>query len=210
MEIKDVLVQVGTIIVFILEVLFRNTITLIVHSHQNYPEITNIVFFIVGLYIFYKVLIRAFKSWLNFVIFTIKTILVVLFFFLVFIIYVRGWETFINQDIPFVKRSVNQAWSLKDVVSNKDGLKLWDILSNLKVDEFAKVAEDIKDNIHDDSDQYFEYINQKFGNENGENEPNFEDIQKMVENGFEYLQENVDLNELGGNLRNILNRFQQN
>lgn len=202
MEVKDILVQVGSIIVFVLEVVFRNSITLIVHAQRTYPEATNIVFLLIGIYIFYKVLIRAFKTWINFLIMTIKTLMVIFFIFLVFVIYIRGWERFINQDLPFIKKSIINTWNLGNHVS-KNGFNLWDIISNVNLNDFTEQA---KENIHD-TNAYFEYMNSKFGNEDGD-EPDYNDIHKMVEQGIEYLQDNIDLNKLGGQVQDFLNNFQ--
>lgn len=202
MEVKDILVQVGSVVVFVLEVVFRNSITFIVHAQRTYPEATNIVFLLIGIYIFYKVLIRAFKTWMNFLIMTIKTLMVIFFIFLVFVIYIRGWERFINQDLPFMKKSIINAWNLSNHVS-KNGFNLWDIMSKVNLNDFTEQA---KENIHD-TNAYFEYMNNKFGNEDGD-EPDFNDIHKMVEGGIEYLQDNIDLNKLGGQVQDFLNNFQ--
>ena len=78
-------------------VFFRNSITLIVHAHKNYPDITNVIFFILGVYIIYKILVRTLRSWFNFMIFTIKLIFVLFFVFLYLsYIYVVGKHSFIK------------------------------------------------------------------------------------------------------------------
>lgn len=71
---------------------------------------------------------------------------------------------------------------------------------------FTNVEKNIKENL-DESSEYFEYINSQFGNENG-NEPDYDNIQKLVEEGIGYLQENVDLNALRNNIQDILNGHQ--
>lgn len=213
MEFKDIFIQIGTIIVFLLEFFFRNSITLIVHAHKTYPDITNVIFFIIGLYIIYKILVKTLRSWINFMIFTIKTIFVLFFILLVFVIYLRGWETFIYQDVPFLKKSFNHLRAVNDSTTKNGGFGLNNILNfatqfNLNDIKsiFSNVEENIKENL-DESSEYFEYINSKFGNENG-NEPDYENIQKLVEEGIGYLQENVDLNALRNNIQDILNHNQ--
>ncbi|RCK66055.1 hypothetical protein Cantr_01734 [Candida viswanathii] len=206
MDIKDIIVQIGSVVVFVLEVFFRNSITLVVHAQRHYPEATNILFLLIGAYIFYRVLVRAFKTWLNFLILTIKTIAVLFFVFLVFVIYVRGWDRFVNQDLPFVKNSATHAWKLGNHVS-KNGFNIWDVVNNVNFNDFAKQTEEkIKENINEPN-AYFEYMNSKFGNEDG-GEPDYDDIQKMVEEGIDFLQENIDLNKLGGQVHDFLNNLQ--
>lgn len=205
-EVKDIIVQIGSVVVFLLEVFFRNSITFIVHAQRTYPELTNILFLLIGVYIFYRVLIRAFKTWLNFLIMTIKTLLVLFFIFLVFIIYIRGWERFINQDLPFLKNSIYHLWNLGNHV-NENGFNLWSLINNVNFNDFTQKAEEkFKENINEPN-AYFEYMNNKFGNEDGD-EPDFNDIQKMVEEGIDYLQENIDLNKFGGHVQDFLNNLQ--
>lgn len=213
MEVKDIFVQIGTIIVFLLEFFFRNSITLIVHAHKNYPDITNVIFFILGVYIIYKILVRTLRSWFNFMIFTIKLIFVLFFVFLVFVIYLRGWETFIYQDVPFLKKSFGHLKAFNDSTTKNGGFGFSNILNfatqfNLNDIKsiFTNVEKNIKENL-DESSEYFEYINSQFGNGNG-NEPDYDNIQKLVEEGIGYLQENVDLNALRNNIQDILNRHQ--
>ena len=58
------------------------------------------------------------------------------------------------------------------------------------------LRKNIKENL-DESSEYFEYINSQFGKWKWEWEPDYDNIQKLVEEeGIGYLQENVDLNAL--------------
>ena len=96
-EVKDILFSNWNYNCVLLEFFFRNSITLIVHAHKNYPDITNVIFFILGVYIIYKILVRTLRSWFNFMIFTIKLIFVLFFVFLYLsYIYVVGKHSFIK------------------------------------------------------------------------------------------------------------------
>ncbi|CAI5756201.1 unnamed protein product [Candida verbasci] len=213
MEVKDILIHIGSLVIYIIELLLTNTITFVVGAHNKYPDITSIIFLLISLYLFYKVFIKAVRLWINFIITTIKTLAVLFFLFLVFVIYVRGWEIFKNNDIPLIKQFIQSSLNFN---SNKN---LWNLFSNLQ--NLRNLQNFKSKNINqDDSKAYFDYINSRFGgnsnsnsnsnaNANGKQHevPDYSDIENMVSEGIEYLHDKIDLQQFGDNLKDFLNKF---
>ncbi|KAI5961861.1 uncharacterized protein KGF55_003832 [Candida pseudojiufengensis] len=227
MDIKDILIFIGTYLIAILQFTLSNTITLIIKSHQNYPDLTNFIFFLVGLYLFYKFLIKSIKTWYNFLKTTIKLLIVVFFIFLVFIIYLRGWDQFKNNDIPFIKNLSSLIYNFGKKFSSTttnneskdDNFSIFKNLGNLGsfINQLTQknVKHETFDESLDDSQAYLNYIRNKFGDDSDssssygtKNTKENLNYEKLVDEGLNYLKDNVNINDVANNLQDILNRFQ--
>lgn len=138
--------------------------------------------------------------WLNLVLFVIKVVLVITFCVFMLILYVRGLQKFIYQDVPFLQLIL---LTITQQGGNAKNAFQW--LSNLNFDNlgfseqtFHQVYEDL-----DDTAGYFVYAEQHFSNQN----MGSGNVQKIVEEGIEYLQENVDFEQFGNNIVNMLNNL---
>ncbi|KAI3406926.1 hypothetical protein KGF56_000218 [Candida oxycetoniae] len=150
----------------------------IVKAHQTYPDLVSSVLVVIGIYFIYRLVFRSMRMWLRFAIVTIKVTLVMLFFITVIYLY-NGWS-FVN------------VWSLLRLLNN--GSKL-----------FASQANEAEP--LNDAEAYLRYAREKFGDGNGDSN-DYENVQKYIQEGFDYLKENVDLEDLGKNLKDVLGKFQ--
>ncbi|KAI5957343.1 hypothetical protein KGF54_000271 [Candida jiufengensis] len=134
----------------------------------------------------------------------------------VFIIYLRGWDKFINQDIPFLKNTVSGIYNLSSNLQGDDKLNFLNLINLGNLGSFLNNVKSTHqepesfDQSMDDSQAYLNYIRSKFGDDSSNNEysSNNVDYEKLVGEGLNYLKDNVNINDVANNLQDILNRFQ--
>lgn len=98
----EVLVFVGRIAVLALAFTLETLITAVTFAHSQFPQVTNTVFLVVGVYLGYRFIKKVIRMWISFLLSTIKTILTLLFIGVLFAIYLRGFHRFFTRDIYFI------------------------------------------------------------------------------------------------------------
>ncbi|MDC6270838.1 Apq12 family protein [Acetobacter pasteurianus] len=176
--VQEILVHAATYAVLALEFVLRNSINLIIKANEKYPDATSTVVIIVGSYISYRVAKRAIRSYISFIYLLVKITCVVGFVAVVMALYGNG---------------------LKSHLGNYASQSFFNLLKGqVKPDDAADYLNYMREKFHDHSGS---------GSGAGSTESK-EDIQKLVEEGFNYLQNNVNLEDLGSNLKDILGKFQ--
>ncbi|CAK9437562.1 uncharacterized protein LODBEIA_P19400 [Lodderomyces beijingensis] len=214
-DVKDILVYVGTIVVFVLQQVLGNTLYIIIKAHQNYPDLTSVIFILVGIYLIHKIFIKSIKTWFKLMVTAVKIMLVLSFFLVAFIIYARGWERFTKQDLPFLNSIVKGLVNLSsNATASQGGFSPWSLLkllnpnANVNANAFSQQGGTSGEPL-DDGEAYLNYMKQKFGDgSQADASKDYSQIHKLVEEGVNYVQNNVNFDDLGYNLIDWLSRYQ--
>lgn len=199
MDIKDIVAYIASFIIIALQYTCKNAINLIIFCHRAYPEVTNGILFIIIMYIIYRLTVRTVRMWINFAIFVFKVVFVLCLLITLLVLYVRGLEKFMNQDIPFLQLLIS-AFSQQGGTTK---MPWWWLLTNLNLSDFGFDVKGAAENIRfeDSADEYFEYAKQHY------EKTSSDDIQRLIEEGIGYIQDNVDLQQLGNNILNAINNL---
>ncbi|EGV60535.1 hypothetical protein PSN45_001705 [Yamadazyma tenuis] len=105
--IVEMLVRVASILMTTTIFVISNTITIVQYSNAEYPQITQPILALVGLYVSYRFTKRIITSWLNMVVFMVKMFLLLITIIVGLAAYLRG-ERFFSQDIPFLQQAIQE------------------------------------------------------------------------------------------------------
>lgn len=105
----DLLVFCGRMVVLLLGFGLRISVAGFDYAHTAFPETTNTILVVIGIYVAYRFIKRVIRMWINFVLSIIKTALTVLLIALLFAIYLRGFHRFFTKDIYFLSSMVKLA-----------------------------------------------------------------------------------------------------
>lgn len=163
---QEIIASIISFIITLVAFCLRNTISLGIYSYHEYPQFTSIVLTLFGIYFCYKFMVRIFKMWLNFVIYTMKVVLILSVVFVLALIYVRGFDRLINQDWPFLKMIIGIVTSSSDksswsnVFTSSGGQRIIEdganFLEEIGVEDPYAYVDYVKENFDDRKDYSFE------------------------------------------------------
>ncbi|ODV68962.1 hypothetical protein HYPBUDRAFT_104660 [Hyphopichia burtonii NRRL Y-1933] len=198
MEVKEIIVRVLSVLVSVFVVVLNNTATLVGYCNANYPQVTQIVIGLVAIYLMIKLCMKAFRLWVRLMIQTLKFVMVVSFIGLCFIVYLRGFNRFIDQDIPFITNILKDPQSFKLNFSYSNwfaGFEYGGYINDFLQDSTFKVEID-HDYIDYLKDQKEKLLDEDF-------------IQDTYENFNDYVKSyniEYDVNEIGNHIYEFLGR----
>ena len=207
MDTQHVVTAVVTWTLTTLSFMLSNSLALLTYSYANYPEFTKIALMIVIGYVVYKFSVKIITIWLRLIIAIVKSFLIFMTIAIVFLLYLRGWDRLINQDLPYLKVIIEGYRSGE--LSSKGG---WFTLlfNNPQIFNQENIKSTLNNFANEDINSYFEYFDKNFNSENGDDsDMTYERIQNLVNEGMERLESSgFDFEEMGNNIMDYLNNYQ--
>lgn len=204
---QDIITSILAYLLTIISFTSRNLVTLFIYSYENYPQFTQFIIIIIGIYILYKFTLSMIKIWINLFISVMKTLVVLSTISFITLLYFRGWNKLIYQDLPYFKPIF---FNFLNNLTSSSSLPSWlsFLLKNsdkLNQDNFKSTFENLN---KEDIDSYFSYFEQNFNNQ-GKNDFTYDQIHDFVNKGFDHLEKSgIDWSNLGSNVLQFLNQNQ--
>lgn len=189
--IASVLAYIFTTVSFIT----RNLVTISIYSYENYPQFTKTIAIIIATYILYKFSIAVIRVWINLIISVLKTVLLLATISLATLLYFRGWNSLVYQDLPYFKSIFFNL-----LQKNMSSFPSWISLLLKNQDNLKSTFENLN---KDDINSYFSYFDENFkdGKSNS-----YDHLYDFVNKGFDHLENSgIDWKNVGSNVLDFLN-----
>lgn len=189
MDVSTIFGYAWTLALGVLGVGLRLLLTVLLWLSHNYPGALNAVVAIAGVYTVYKLGRRFVSIWIGFVVMALKFFAINLTLVLLVLLYLRGPDRLINQDIPMVLH-----WWTASLSQFSNVARAGSLLAHLPRDT-AGDADPVTD------EELVDYIQQVKDRMENPDEMSYDDVQDMVNQGWHYVQHaDIDWRDLGTNL----------
>lgn len=126
LTIYDTLEYAGLRLLDIIAFVLSNIIVATGYAFVNYPNASTLVLSVLTLYIFYKMIRRIVRFWLNMMVAMIKFTVIMLFLAVLAAVYVRGFNRFFTKDIYFLKELFTSQAEASDFLFKQYAYNLMD------------------------------------------------------------------------------------